>query len=515
MRRAIIGAIFIAVIAVLFFVFRGSEPERVQRVERDAPSTRSEAEISEATRDRPPAARRMIPAAARTSTDTRVVFGMITDPEGEPVIGATVRIVRRQSDEALVGKSGDRGEYVVLGVPGRVSRLEVSATGFTPQIFEEPSFPSSSRVRWDVVLEPARGVHGLVRCPEALADGARIWLSIPGNDRPIARTRADGEGRFALDVPDQAGFPLVIGAYHGQCGEGSVTASRPGGVVIELPGGGFVEGTVTDTEGRAIRSFAVSASSLGEESGGPGAQSFDDERGEFRLGPLAPGEQRVWVAAPGYRPARSERIELSPGETVAGLSFVLERSAELHGRVIDAVTRAPIEGALVTPSEWGAEALAESVGAFTGKDGRYVLKTVPGTRTTIQASAKGYRSLLHGGVEGSATRSIQLDFALTPVARDERPRRELIGIGAQLKKIDRGALVVGVVGGGAAEGRLQHGDVIVMVDQTPTANADFGDIIQKIRGETGTNVVLWVQRGGGGDPERVVLERGRVSMETH
>jgi C-terminal processing protease CtpA/Prc len=37
--------------------------------------------------------------------------------------------------------------------------------------------------------------------------------------------------------------------------------------------------------------------------------------------------------------------------------------------------------------------------------------------------------------------------------------------------------------------------------------------VQAIRGEEGTDVVLWVKRGGRGEPERVVLTRQRVAFE--
>jgi hypothetical protein len=299
-------------------------------------------------------------------------------------------------------------------------------------------------------------------------------------------------------------------AAHAQYGEVVADVERPGAVDLELPGGGFVEGRVVDARTkRPVPSFMVSASML--EWGGTGMMAVDDEQGTFRLGPIAEGDNRVYVVASGYRPARSERFAITPGQTITGVELALERSAELRGRVTDARTGAPIVGATVEPTDWDADSLAESVGATTDASGRYVLSSLPGRRTSIRARAEGYRGLVHGGVDGRAARASTLDFALTPDADGDGPKNELTGIGAQLRMTELGALVSGVVDGGPAAKTLKAGDVIVMVDALETKSSEFEDVVQAIRGEAGSKVTLWVLRGGAGTPERVSLERSRVS----
>jgi carboxyl-terminal processing protease len=140
------------------------------------------------------------------------------------------------------------------------------------------------------------------------------------------------------------------------------------------------------------------------------------------------------------------------------------------------------------------------------------LKSVPGARSTIRAAAKGYRTLMHGGVNGASTKPITLDFALTPNLPNEKPQNELIGIGATLSKVANGVSVNSLISGGAAEGKLHEGDVIVMVNDLKTVGTDLSEVVQAIRGELGSDVTLWVLRGGQGDPERISLQRGRVSF---
>jgi hypothetical protein len=186
--------------------------------------------------------------------------------------------------------------------------------------------------------------------------------------------------------------------------------------------------------------------------------AVDDERGEFLLGPLAPGRQRIYVAAAGYQPA-SQDVELAAQARLTDVVVELTRSVELRGRVVDARTRLPIEGATVSPAEWAAEVLSDAVGATTGPDGRYVLTTLPGKLSSVVASARGYRTLMQGGVNGRASRGLTLDLELMPLDVDgARASNELVGIGAQLQMGRDGVQVMGVVEGGprglqAAAGR--------------------------------------------------------------
>jgi len=506
MKRAGWASAAIALLLALAWYFWPSAPPAGPEAVTPAPSA------SEAPSRRPSAPERpdnLAPlpseAASTSSTAERVVFGIVRDPAGAPIQGVSVRILPKRGVEALVVQTQSEGQYVILAVPHTVASLEFSAVGYEPLSFASPAFPTSTRVRWDATLTPVHGVFGVVLSQGTKVAGAEVMLRRAGvHARALARTRSDGEGRFALqNTPNEAG--LEVAAWHGQYGFGSTPISGQGAVTIELPGGGTIEGTVRDTEGHAITSFTVGSNTME-------ALAVDDDEGHYRLGPLAQGPQRIFVAAPGYRPGESKSIELAVGQTVSGIDFVLARSAELRGKVTDAVTRKPIAGAEISPWEVGSDELALSVAAYSGDDGRYVLRSLPGKRTTIRAAAKGYRTLMHGGVNGAATRPVTLDFALTPEGPHEAPKNELIGIGAQLSKSGNGVVINGVMSGGAAEGHLKEGDVIVMVNDLKVASADLSDVVQAIRGEIGSGVVLWVLRQGQGDPTRITLQRGRVSF---
>jgi len=357
------------------------------------------------------------------------------------------------------------------------------------------------------------GVYtGVVLGPDGPVPQASVALIRPEHG-PLAYTRSDLSGRFTLRVdPAADAVPLRLRASHGAHGSAALDVTEPGEYTLTLPGGGYVEGRAIDPEGDGVQTFSVAATFEGRGRFGSETQSFDTRDGRFRLGPIAPGQHSLTAAAEGYQPSDAAPVEVRAGETTTGVTLVLAPSGEVFGRVTDAATRAPIEGALVVPAEWGASNLAESVGAMTGPDGGYVLKALPGKRSSVQVSAPGYRSLLGSGLEVAPGKRTQRDYALTPTSAGEAPSNELVGIGAVLSPTPDGVRLAQLVPDGPAAAALAEGDVVVEVDGRRTAQMDVGDVANAIRGEQGSRVTLMVRRGGAGAPERVVLERARVNM---
>ncbi len=442
----------------------------------------------------------------------RTVYGTVTTPDGEPIAGASIRIVPEGERPRVLKTTSDaKGRYRLRRVPALAERMEVSARGYEPREFERPSFPPEPKVRWDVVLESAAGIHGVVLVAGQPADGAWVFLRRGKDPKALGRMHADGSGRFALPWPKGPGG-IKVHATHGAHGRTMVEVDSPGEVTLELSGGGYVAGRVVDQAGDPLQSFSMTASPFTRRTGGPPAQSFDDLEGRFTLGPVAPGKLRIWAAADGYQPASKAGLRVTAGETLEGVLIRMKRSAILVGRVTDVRTGRGIEGAFIVPAEWRSGALADTVGAMTDAQGRFRLAALPGKRTSIRVTAEGYRPLLVGGVQGAPGRDVRRDFALTELDRGTRPGQELMGIGAVLKKHRLGVEISSLVKGGPAAEVLDAGDVVAMVGGVDARKGGVGRVAQAIRGEEGTDVVLWVKRQGRGEPERVVITRARVVM---
>lgn len=476
----------------------------------DPAPTPSQANAPVETQAPVPKAKKARLASAPAPIIHHTLVGTVRSPNGTPIRNATVRVVYDR-DQTKLAQTDQNGGFVLLRLPRQLDRLEFSARGYAPEVHTTPQLPPQRRVRWDAELAPADGIYGVVVSGRFPAVDALVTIRRPGERRHLAKTQADLSGRFALDWPDEDG-PFELRAFHGEHGRTKLTVDNPGEVTLELPGGGFIMGRVMQVGGDPIESFAVTASPLMAELGGPPAQSFDEPNGRFSLGPLAPGRIRLWAAAPGFRPRHSKVVTLKPGETLEGIILEMEPSASLTGTVTDASTGRPIEGAFVKPAEWRSRALAEGVAAYTDAEGKYRLTALPGRRTSFTVEADGYRKALVGGVDAKSDGELVRDFALTSEYSDDRPVSELTGIGAVLGRSRQGVRVARIIEDGPAADALNAGDVIVMVNGM-SARGRLRQTVQAIRGEEGSDVVLWVKREGRGEPERVVLTRRRVAFE--
>lgn len=210
--------------------------------------------------------------------------GRVLDPEGEPVAGAAVYLVR--GAEAPDGEAQARlrhgrpaavsdpaGAFLIRDlIPGQPLGLYVHADGRAPAWLPGVEAPAEAPLR--VILRPALAVSGR--------------------------------------VVDQAGGPLP---------NARVTL-----VWQEVLAG-------------ATRRVAVGP--------GVEREAITDRRGRFEIGGLLPGDATVEVYRKGFVPAPPREIRLIPGEGIAGVDFVLERGAAVEGRVTTR-SGEPVAGARIT-----------------------------------------------------------------------------------------------------------------------------------------------------------------------
>lgn len=441
----------------------------------------------------------------------RGVRGLVSSTDGKPIGSAEVRVVLRGGG-LLQARTGADGRYGLVGVPLSAERMEVWARGYETRVFRPLRLPKAPLVRWDVTLKPVQGVHGVVLQGSEPAPDAIVRLMRPGRRRALRSARTDLGGRFSLPFDGRSGETFAVSAWHPEYGRARVKITGPGEVTIRLPGGGFVEGRVVDEQGSPVKEFSLSSTSLSRARQGRVTKTFNSLDGRFRLGPVSPGRQVLYAIAPGYQPAQSKSITVRSAATVQNVVLKMARSGELIGRVTDASTGQPIRGALVAPAEWGSRSLGTAAGTYTNSGGHYTLRSVPDSRTSLRVRATGYQPLLAGGIKCSGGDRCKRDFALTPLALGERPGGQLTGVGAVLRKVSGGVLIQTLVAGGPAEAALQKGDVVVMVGDLDVSTVGLKEVAQAIRGEAGSEVVLWVRRPGQSEPQRVVITRALVTM---
>ena len=163
--------------------------------------------------------------------------------------------------------------------------------------------------------------------------------------------------------------------------------------------------------------------------------------------------------------------------------------------VRDASNQQPVPGARVAmESSPGEDSVLVRTGTFTGPDGRFELEGLPEAPVSVAVEADGYNRRIVTLARGRT----QVEVALRPVATDQSPATDLVGIGAVVSRSDDG-IVLGnlVASGGAAAAGLHTGDVVLRVDGQPVAELGFVEAISRLRGEEGTIVRLEVRRADG------------------
>ncbi|HET9456186.1 MAG TPA: S41 family peptidase [Candidatus Limnocylindrales bacterium] len=138
----------------------------------------------------------------------------------------------------------------------------------------------------------------------------------------------------------------------------------------------------------------------------------------------------------------------------------------------------------------------------------------------VEADELDDRDLAYAAIDGLAEAVGDTGHTgfMTPEERATRTSAlsgSYVGIGAQVGVSEDGLpMIIGVFRGSPAdEAGLRSGDVVVAVDGEPTAGEDLDDVVERVRGEVGTAVVLTIRPGGDGSERDVQIVRADVQIE--
>ena len=438
--------------------------------------------------------------------------GLVISPEHEPVAGATITIHARNRPDKAPLHSDAQGEFqfeapeeavlVATHPDYEPGRAEV---GFVATVTHALTVMLGPRRAPDAGLE-RHDLHGRVLdAADAGVSGALVMVSpVASGDGGEASEadeqslESDERGEFSFTVAEPGAWTVSAEA-EGLVPASKVTHGEP--VELRLLGGGTLTGTVSDSKGAPLASFAIT---LAHREGAfevwpPRVLSFVDPAGRFTVHGVQPGTSVISAAAFGLAASEPVTVELAPGATGA-VSLKLGRGGALSGRVVSRDGGVPLQGARISlegsQGEGVVPLLAET---RSGADGAFTLSGIPMGRHSIYVAAVAHnaRLLPPRDFREAQTEGPEL-VALSPVAAGEEPQLELMGIGAALKAVGDALLITQAMpGGGAAEAGLTAGDAILSIDGVPVASLGFVGGIERIRGPENTLVELQVRRADG------------------
>lgn len=408
--------------------------------------------------------------------DVSSASGVVTRA-GLPVVGAQVSAIDASTEDvSALATTGLNGAFRFDGLGLGKYVLQVRAAALTTSAgpFEHKGDGQS----WAVTLQEGGTLVG--RVEPASAGVAVRWRSGTWSG-PVAQTVTDATGHFRFE-----GLPLELLSLDAEGPGGAATArAKAGDDVVLVLKKGFVTVHLVDDGNAPVTDGVLVARSL--DTGTTRRQLVLAPDGVTRVD-LPTGRWELSLEAAGR--GRSALVGVNVTEQGADVRLTLEAGLAVSGRVTDKASSLPISGARV-------EAVSGDIGrgsrmsVLTDARGEFQLPPVPRSATVV-VSRDGFATQWRPAAQG------RWEVAL--LGAPPRPQgsefSQFEGVGMTLDA-RTGSVMVSLVSEGSPAERagVQAGDQILTVDGVSVAGQDINAVVGRIRGPSGSAVVVGFQRG--------------------
>lgn len=402
--------------------------------------------------------------------------GVVTR-SGLPVVGAQVFAIDASTEEvsALATTRLDGSfRFDGLGLGKYVLQVRAAALTASAGPFEHKGDGQS----WAVTLKEGGTLVGRVE-PAAAGISVR-WRSGTWSG-PVAQTVTDATGHFRFE-----GLPQELISLDAEGPAGAATArARAGDDVVLMLKKGFVTVHLVDDTNAPVTDGVLVARSL--ETGTTRRQLVLAPDGVTRVD-LATGRWELSLEAAGR--GRSAVVGVNVTEQGADVRLTLEAGIAVSGRVTDKASSLPISSARVEAVS-GELGRGSRLSVLTDARGEFLLPPVPRS-AVVAVSREGFATQWRQAAQG------RWEVALVGAApRPAGPEfNQFEGVGMTLDA-RTGSVLVSLVSEGSPAERagVQAGDQILTVDAVPVEGQDINAVVARIRGPSGSAVVVGFQRG--------------------
>ncbi len=363
--------------------------------------------------------------------------GRVTDPEGEPVSGASLTRFRRRGNSSYgqgAGNTDGQGRFRIEVEPGPVE-IRVRAEGYTQSSWSGTVPERGDAGPVEIMLRRGAVLEGRVLDPEgnpvaeAFVHASPEASSGAGGLHTSGSSQSDGEGRYRIAGLETGSHQVSVQGM-GSVGQTSTRFEvQPGSnrLDLTLDAGVEVSGFVRDADGAPVAGAEVMLSTR-NAGRSIGRQSAAD--GSFRFPVVTDGPYRVTARRRGSGFAEQE-IEVA-GRPVQGLELRLGPAGAITGRLLG------LEPADYTGVRVGARATFREEPGSVRPDGTYRIPGLPPGEWDVFAElpssrrADGRIRLEPGMTEAVLDLDLGGDLSLSGVVRiDGAPHAGIrLGLGA-------------------------------------------------------------------------------------
>jgi len=454
-----------------------------------------------------PTTGKIIGVIRNTSGETipKVTISMFPMGESEPQ-PRSARHLKSQSDGSFQIESLDLNTPV---------KLHFSKRGFLDSEERIDFAAGLDTYPLEIVMEESGWIHGRVTDEDGNpVYKAKIYLR--GTEKlRLQFSQTDRDGFFKAGYLREPLHNLIVLAKDFAPKKLTAIPLNHPELTIVLTGGGTISGRAVFGQVNPSQPFTIEAIPSNpsgiEQYNQYQVRSFHNPENVFTLDRLPPGEYTLKVEGRGWALTYQEPVYVGENGVIEDIVIPVEQGVQLAGRAYKGDAGDDAFPSVLIHLVKAAGPYVPFISEVSDNNGKFVFRRIPQGSYLVVAGRCDFRyksakfSLEPGTEYDEFSIVLKNDPDIDLPSPIDPP---IVGIGVILQRFENVVKIEKALSGGpAAIAELQKGDLIVEVDHYPIEGSLLSEIIDRVRGEVNTIVMLGIERDGYFFQEEIVRNR--------